>query len=187
MLSWSFEFEGRDYFEGFRSLSTNGIDKPILNFFRMAAKMKGDRVAATSSGETPLATIEEQGVRSAPDVAAMATRDAHQAAVMLWNYHDAAEGSSAASVAAVIHGIPAGVKRVRLIHYRIDATHSNAYTAWQQLGSPQSLTPSQIQKLKAVQGLQTLEEPRWMNVADGGLHLSREMPAESVSLITLEW
>ena len=24
MLSWSFEFEDRDYFEGFRSLSSNG-------------------------------------------------------------------------------------------------------------------------------------------------------------------
>ena len=30
MLSWSFEFEGKDYFEGFRTLATNGIDKPIL-------------------------------------------------------------------------------------------------------------------------------------------------------------
>jgi xylan 1,4-beta-xylosidase len=28
MLSWSFEFENKEYFEGFRSLATNGIDKP---------------------------------------------------------------------------------------------------------------------------------------------------------------
>ncbi len=44
MLSWSFEFEGKDYFEGFRTLATNGIDKPILNVFRMAGMMSGDRV-----------------------------------------------------------------------------------------------------------------------------------------------
>src|SRR3569833_2090605 len=50
MLSWSFEFEGKDYFEGFRSLSTNGVDKPVLNFFRMAALMHGTRVAAVSTG-----------------------------------------------------------------------------------------------------------------------------------------
>lgn len=55
MLSWSFEFEGRDYFEGFRSLSTNGIDKPILNLFRMLGMMGGERVAATSTGSVPLA------------------------------------------------------------------------------------------------------------------------------------
>ena len=30
MLSWSFEFEGKDFFEGFRSLATNGVDKPVL-------------------------------------------------------------------------------------------------------------------------------------------------------------
>ena len=29
MLSWSFEFEDKDYFEGFRSLATNGVDKPV--------------------------------------------------------------------------------------------------------------------------------------------------------------
>src|SRR5262249_43377558 len=48
MLSWSFEFENKEYFEGFRSLSTNGIDKPILNFFRMAALMDGSRVGTAS-------------------------------------------------------------------------------------------------------------------------------------------
>src|SRR5664279_760950 len=44
MLSWSFEFEDKDYFEGFRSLATNGIDKPVLNLFRMFGLMSGDRV-----------------------------------------------------------------------------------------------------------------------------------------------
>jgi hypothetical protein len=34
MLSWSFEFEGKEYFEGFRTLATNGVDKPVLNVFR---------------------------------------------------------------------------------------------------------------------------------------------------------
>ncbi len=48
MLSWSFEFEDKDYFEGFRSLATNGIDKPVLNVFRMFGLMSGDRV---QSGE----------------------------------------------------------------------------------------------------------------------------------------
>jgi xylan 1,4-beta-xylosidase len=54
MLTWAFEFEGRDTFEGFRSLSTNGIDKPVLNFFRMAGMMRGERVAVESSGAVPL-------------------------------------------------------------------------------------------------------------------------------------
>ncbi len=54
MLSWSFEFEDKDYFEGFRSLSTNGINKPVLNLFRMLGLMSGTRVATTSTASVPL-------------------------------------------------------------------------------------------------------------------------------------
>jgi len=34
-MSWSFEFEGQKWFDGFRDLATNGVDKPVLNVFRM--------------------------------------------------------------------------------------------------------------------------------------------------------
>ena len=46
MLTWAFEFEGQPYFDGFRTLATNGVDKPVLNVFRMAGLMRGDRVGA---------------------------------------------------------------------------------------------------------------------------------------------
>ena len=68
MLNWSFEFEGRDYFEGFRDLSTNGVDKPVLNVFRMLGMMGGERVAVASSGAVPLETMKTTGVRGDSDV-----------------------------------------------------------------------------------------------------------------------
>src|SRR6202142_1913155 len=40
-LTWAFEFEDQPYFEGFRTLATNGIDKPVLNFFPMAGLLAG--------------------------------------------------------------------------------------------------------------------------------------------------
>src|SRR5215471_14857390 len=43
VVTWSFEFEGQPYFEGFRELATNGIDKPVLNAFRMFGMMNGER------------------------------------------------------------------------------------------------------------------------------------------------
>ena len=49
MLTWAFQFEGQPYFDGLRTLATNGVDKPVLNLFRMAGFLRGDRVAATSS------------------------------------------------------------------------------------------------------------------------------------------
>lgn len=34
-VSWSFEFEDQPWFAGFRDLATNGVDKPVLNVFRL--------------------------------------------------------------------------------------------------------------------------------------------------------
>ena len=187
MLSWSFEFENKDYFEGFRSLSTNGIDKPVLNFFRMAALMKGERVAVSSSGQVKLDDIMAGGVRGPEDVDAFATADAHQAAVMVWNYHDAEKTSDAAPAAIQVRGLPEGVSRVRLTHYRIDDTHSNAYTVWKAMGSPQNPTAEQIAALKDKEGLQLLESPRWLTAQDGAVAVNAVMPHHSISLMRLEW
>jgi len=187
MLSWSFEFEGKDYFEGFRSLATNGIDKPVLNFFRMAALMKGTRVATTSSGQVKLDDIIAGGVRGAADIDAFATADTRQAAVMLWNYHDAEKPGPSASASVTVTGLPKGASRVRLTHYRIDDTHSNAYTLWKAMGSPQNPTPAQYAELKSKDGLQLLESPRWLDAKGGAVTVSTDLPHHSISLLQLEW
>ena len=49
-VTWAFEFEDQPYFEGFRTLATNGVDKPVLNAFRMFGLLGNERVKATSSG-----------------------------------------------------------------------------------------------------------------------------------------
>ena len=112
MLSWSFEFEDKDYFEGFRSLATNGIDKPVLNVFRMFGMMGGSRVASTSTGQVPLDTMLSGGVRQAADVDALATRADREAAVLVWNYHDSDAPAGETPTTITVAGIPAGVRRV---------------------------------------------------------------------------
>ena len=187
MLSWSFEFENKDYFEGFRSLSTNGIDKPVLNFFRMAALMKGQRVGVASSGQVKLDDIMAAGVRGPADIDAFATSDVRQAAIMLWNYHDAEKAAPSMPAAVTVTGLPKGVSRVQLTHYRIDDTHSNAYTVWKAMGSPQNPSPAQIAELKSKDGLQLLEAPRWPEIHNGAVTISTELPHHSISLIQLSW
>jgi xylan 1,4-beta-xylosidase len=55
MLTWAFfEFEDQPWFDGFRSLATNGIDKTVLNVFRMAGLMRGDRLRVESSSAVGL-------------------------------------------------------------------------------------------------------------------------------------
>src|SRR5262245_25929219 len=87
-LTWAFEFEDQPSFAGFRSLASNGIDKPVLNVFRMFSKMRGRRIAAESDGAIALEEILRSGVRERPDVAALASLDQRQLAVLLWHYHD---------------------------------------------------------------------------------------------------
>lgn len=187
MLNWSFEFENKDYFEGFRSLSTNGIDKPVLNFFRMASLMKGERVEVSSSGEVALDDIMAGGVRGQADVDGFATAGVRQAAVMMWNYHDAEKNNDSAHAAVTVKGLPKGVSRVRLTHYRIDDTHSNAYTAWKAMGSPQNPSVEQIAALKDKDGLELLGSPSWLTAQNGAVAINTEMPSHSISLMQLDW
>lgn len=187
MLTWAFEFENSNYFEGFRTLSTRGIDKPILNLFRMVGLMQGDRVWTASSGAVPLEQLLSTGARSTPDVDALATRSTRGAAVLVWNYEDADTPAAAAPVEIAIAGIPAGVTRVLLQRFRIDATHSNAYTEWKSMGSPDAPTADQIAKLKAAGQLEALTSPEWLDVHDGKLLMRSELPRQGVELLQLSW
>lgn len=187
MLSWSFEFEGKDYFEGFRTLATNGVDKPILNLFRMTALMSGERVATSSTSQTPLSEIVNTGVRQSADIDAMATKADREAAVLLWNYHDDDQPAPAAGVQLTVSGVPAGVKKVLVEHYRIDENHSNAYTVWKAMGSPQSPTPEQYARLKAAGQLELLTSPQWFDVSAGKIVVDTSMPRQAVSLLHLKW
>ena len=187
MLSWSFEFEGKDYFEGFRSLSTNGIDKPVLNLFRMLALLRGERIATHSDGEVSLDTILASSVHPQPDVDALATRATDEAAVLLWNYEDDAQPAPASPVSVRVKGLPPAVRRVLLTYFRIVETHSNAYTVWQSMGSPQQPTADQYALLASRAGLELLHSPVWLDVVDGQVTIPTTLPRQSVSLLHLTW
>jgi xylan 1,4-beta-xylosidase len=187
MLSWSFEFEDKEYFEGFRTLATNGVDKPVINVFRMAGLMSGQRVSTNSTGEVPLDDILNSGVRQRPDVDAFATKADNEAAVMLWNYHDDDIPAAGATVQVTIVGIPAGVGKVLVQHYRIDGTHSNSYTVWKKMGSPQSPTADQYAELRDAGQLQLLSSPEWLDVRDGKITIPTTLPRQATSLMRLKW
>jgi xylan 1,4-beta-xylosidase len=187
MLSWSFEFEGKEYFEGFRTLATNGVDKPVLNVFRMAALMSGKRVMTSSTGQVSLDDLLSKGVTQTADVDAIATKSEHEAAVMLWNYYDDDLPAAGAEVQVTFAGIPAGVNKVLLEHYRIDETHSNSYTVWKGMGSPQTPTPGQYARLKEAGQLELLSSPQWLDVSDGKVTIGTALPRQATSMMRLKW
>jgi xylan 1,4-beta-xylosidase len=149
--------------------------------------MGGERVMTTSTGQVPLGELVKTGVRKTPDVDALATESAHEAAVMVWNYHDDDLPAPDAEVRVTIAGIPTGVKRVLLEHYRIDETHSNAFTAWKKMGSPRTPTAERTVQLKAAGQLQLLSSPAWIDVTGGKVSVEMALPRQAVSLLRLEW
>jgi xylan 1,4-beta-xylosidase len=74
-----------------------------------------------------------------------------------------------------------------LTHFRIDENHSNAYTAWQRMGSPAAPSPEQQAKLERAGKLEMLERPRRLQPAGGRTSLALTLPRRAVSLILLTW
>jgi xylan 1,4-beta-xylosidase len=187
MLTWAFEFEGQPYFDGLRTLATNGIDKPVLNLFRMEGLMGGDLVHVKSDGARTVDEILKSSVREAPDVDALATRQGRKAAVLVWNYHDDDVAAADAQVTLEIGGLPAAARRVLVRHYRIDGEHSNAYTAWKRMGSPQTPTTVQYAELERAGQLEMLDSPHWGANVGGTVSLVFKLPRQAVSLVELDW
>jgi len=187
VLTWAFEFEDQPYFEGFRTLATNGIDKPVLNFFRMCGLMRGDLVDVKSSGAIPLETVVSHGVRERPAVDALAVRSERGISVLIWNYSDDDISGPPAEVNVKLSGLQFAGKRMLLRHYRIDQNHSNAYTVWKQMGKPQSPTPDTYKHLEAAGQLQLLQSPRWIDNRHGDAELRFSLPLQAVSLLDLGW
>jgi xylan 1,4-beta-xylosidase len=187
-LTWAFAFEDQPYFAGFRQLATNGIDLPVLNVFRMFGKMGGDRVAVRSSADAGLDNILKNGVRgAAPDVHALAALEPKRLAVMVWHYHDDDLPGPAAAIEMMLRGLSATVPSATLQHYRIDRGHSNAYTTWLDMGSPQRPTPEQYTKLEHAGQLATLGEPTPVQVEHGSALVRLRLPRQAVSLLVIEW
>lgn len=47
-----------------------------------------------------------------------------------------------------IVALPTGLTRGVLEHFRVDSNHSSAFSAWKELGSPQSLSAEQVEQLQ---------------------------------------
>jgi xylan 1,4-beta-xylosidase len=185
-LTWAFEFEDQPFFAGQRVLATNGIDLPVLNVFRMFSRMGGQRVEATSSSQVPLAAIINDGVRTTPDVGVLAAVDGHRVTIMSWYYHDDDLPGPDARISLALDHLPKD-GTARVTEYRIDATHTNPFEVWKQMGSPTAPDEAQYAKLQAAGHLaQMTDSPATISVSGGVAHLSYTLPRQGVSLFVIE-
>jgi xylan 1,4-beta-xylosidase len=185
-LTWAFEFEDQPYFAGFRALATNGIALPVLNVFRAFSRMGTARVAAASDGAVPLDVIVRTGVRDRPDVGVLASREGSRLTILVWHYHDDDVPGPDAEVQLTVAGLPAGSREVRLQHFRIDAEHSNAHTAWQRMGAPPAPTGAQRAQLERASELEAMPGPSTLKVSGSAAALTFTLPRQGVSLLVAE-
>lgn len=187
-VTWAFEFEGQPYFEGFRTLATNGVDKAVLNAFRMFGLLGNERLTAISSGALHSEDVIRDGVRGQPDIGVIATRRKdHEVEVLVWNYHDDDVAAATTLIDLAVSGLPAKTSRALLEHFRVDASHSNAFAVWKEMGSPQSPTTAQYEQLERAGQLQLLTSPAFVPITQGAAHLQFDLPRQGLSLVRISW
>ena len=190
-LTWAFEFEDQAFFAGQRTLANNGIDLPVMNVFRMFSKMSGQRLATTSTSEVPLDAIMRNGVRGAPDVAALTSLDGKKLCALVWHYHDDDVTGPDAAVELALNHLPLRTGAAKITHFRIDANHSNAFTVWNTMRAANATltAPSDAQYAQLVKAgqLETLEPASSVRVENGAATLKFALPRQGVSLLVLEW
>lgn len=146
-VTWAFEFENQPWFYGFRDLATNGVDKPVLNVFRMFGKMQGDFVESTSDHSYSLQMALDSSFRGTKtDIGTLATKNKNSASILVWNYHDVDKKGEFSKVTMEISGIKSS--SAKLTHYRIDDLHSNSYELWKKWDRQRSQRLNKFQRLK---------------------------------------
>jgi xylan 1,4-beta-xylosidase len=186
-LTWAFEFEDQPPFAGFRQLASAGIDLPVLNSFRMFARMSGRRIAVASSAGLDAQTILKSGVRGRPDVSALASLDNGKLGVLVWHYHDDDVPGPDAQVDLALDNLPFANGGATMTHYRIDAEHSNSYQAWLRMGSPARLSDKQFSELEKAGQLAMLGPPEEIRVAGGRANFKFNLPRQAVTLLVVDW
>ena len=203
-LAWAFMFEGERCFEGTRTFSTQGINKAVFNLFIMFSMLGHQQVGLTISQND--GSRDKEGDRYSdsnwndvdgvqPDGTAeecdaiiggwAALTGEKQMQALLFSHEDAWGEGAINTVEFRVENLPFdGSCNVR--HYRIDASHSNAYAEWARQGRPDFPAGSQYEAIKARDGLEPLH-PEWTVALRGGrLSLRFDMPSKSVSLIIIE-
>ncbi|HLV35623.1 MAG TPA: hypothetical protein VKY59_10940, partial [Spirillospora sp.] len=187
LLTWAFLFVGERCFEGTRTFSTQGIDKPILNLFRLYARMGSQAVQFHSTGkQNPLAYADENGFGEEPDIAGFAAlSDSATLTILIYNHHDDWNMQADYPISVQIDNLPYASAGVTIRHYRIDQVNSNAYAEWMRQGKPMYPTPEQRQAIKARDQIEQIGPVQTRPLTNGTVQLDFTLPVHAISLLSI--
>jgi xylan 1,4-beta-xylosidase len=185
-VTWAFEFEDQPWFNGYRDLATNGIDKPVLNVFRMFGMMSGERVEVSGDIAYDVMTARDSSIRKHErDINALASATANTLTVMLWNYHDLNLITTPETVNLFVEGM--NTSEVEVTTYLIDQKNSNSYEVWKKMGSPQNVTDEQYKTLEEAGQLKKIKGPEKYQPNKGIVVVPTEIEGQAVALFVVEW
>jgi xylan 1,4-beta-xylosidase len=150
--------------------------------------MLGDiRVQLISSGaKNPMLGSDCCDAGEKPDIDGIATISGNKSVVfLLYCHNDDWEARGEYQVCVEAANLPFEGSSVRLLHYRLDKDHSNAYTEWVRQGRPDYPTPSQTATIKSTENLELLEPETHVTLIDGKFKKTVSIPVHGISLLRI--
>jgi beta-xylosidase len=157
----------------FRYPSTDLIRKPVFNAYVLLSRLGDERLEASCRH---------------PDFGrkfgCLASRRGSSLSIMVWNFEDGLE-DDINSRRFVLHIWGHGkTGRYRLVHFRIDGEHSNAYRMWSDMGKPLQPDAEQVRSIRQRENLELAAPVADIEMTEP-LSLSLELPMHGVSLLQL--
>lgn len=105
--------------------------------------------------------------------------------MLAWHYHDDDLPGPDAAITMKLTGVPAGMPQIT--RTLIDENHSNSFTSWLAMGSPQTPTSAQIDELEASSQLKPASGDTRVSSPDDHCEVSFNLMRQGVTLVELIW
>lgn len=186
-LAWAFLFVGERCFEGTRSFSTQGINKSVFHLFEMYGKLGWQKLGLTSTGDANVMLYKDDfGTGEPPLVAGWATRaDDDKIQILIVSHHDDWDVEAEQQIELTVENPPFSGDIASMKHFRIDESHSNAYTEWVKQGKPKYPVGQQYEAIQEKARLELIETAGHLEVQAGKIRMTFKLPAHAVSLIEI--
>ena len=196
-LAWAFMFPGERCFEGTRTFTTQGINKPVFNMFEILGQLGYDRLGLECNRTQKPGSEEEPDIgnpihsqytaeEEVTDISGFAVKGIHgETQIVVFSHNNDRDKKEEITVNLKVSGLR-DKEEAAVSHYRIDEEHSNAYAEWVRQGSPMYPDELQYKAIKARDGLEKLTEDYKTVVTDGQITITFDMTAHSVSYLVIK-
>ena len=106
--------------------------------------------------------------------------------VLVWHYHDDDLPGPEANISLDLINLPLESGESMVDTYLVDDDHSNSYTTWLNMGSPQNPTPDQCEKLEESSLLEKVSADHTVKISKGKASIVLTLKRQGVTLLVLQ-